>query len=62
MGGSLLTAISLVLVIEGAMPLLAPALWRETFRRVLQLSDGQIRFVGLASTTIGLALLLLLGR
>ena len=54
--GTVLTAFGLVLVIEGVLPLLAPALWRETFRRILQLSDGQIRFFGLASLAAGLAL------
>ena len=54
--GTVLTAFGLVLVIEGVLPLLAPGLWRETFRRILQLSDGQIRFFGLASLAAGLAL------
>lgn len=57
MGGSLLMAFALVFVLEGLMPLLAPALWRETFRRVTQFTDGQIRFFGLASMLIGLVLL-----
>jgi hypothetical protein len=57
MGGSLLMAFALVFVLEGLMPLLAPALWRETFRRVTQFTDGQIRFFGLAAMLIGLVLL-----
>jgi uncharacterized protein YjeT (DUF2065 family) len=48
-----------MLVIEGALPLLAPAAWRETFRRVIELKDGQIRFIGVASVAAGAALLLL---
>ena len=48
-----------MLVLEGIMPFLAPAAWRETFRRLIQLSDGQIRFIGLTSMLIGLALLML---
>ncbi len=51
---SLLLAFALMLVIEGAMPFIAPAAWRETFRRLIQFSDGQIRFVGLTSMLIGL--------
>jgi len=63
MAGSLLTAFALMLVIEGILPLLAPAVWRETFKRIIEMSDGQIRFVGLASMGIGLLLLfLILGR
>ncbi len=52
-------AFGLMLVIEGLLPLLAPALWRETFRRILQFSDGQIRFFGLASLAAGVALVAL---
>lgn len=50
----LLSALALVLVIEGLMPLISPARWREVFSRVLAMSDGQIRFVGLASILLGL--------
>lgn len=59
MAGSLLTAFALMLVIEGVMPLLFPALWRETFKRIMQMNDGQIRFIGLASMAIGVLLLFL---
>jgi uncharacterized protein YjeT (DUF2065 family) len=47
-------ALALVLVIEGLMPLISPARWREVFSRILALSDGQIRFIGLASIVLGL--------
>jgi uncharacterized protein YjeT (DUF2065 family) len=33
--------------------------WREAFRRITQLTDGQIRFFGLTSMLIGLMLLAL---
>ncbi|MBA4216120.1 MAG: DUF2065 domain-containing protein [Proteobacteria bacterium] len=56
----LLTACALVLVIEGLLPLVSPRQWRELFSRVLALSNGQIRFVGLASVGVGLIALLLL--
>jgi uncharacterized protein YjeT (DUF2065 family) len=52
-------ALALMLVIEGLLPLVAPARWREMFRRVLELSDGQIRFFGLVAMVCGLALLLI---
>ena len=58
MGTTLLMAFALMLVIEGLLPFLAPSVWRETFRRILQLSDGQIRFFGLTSMLAGLILLL----
>jgi uncharacterized protein len=57
-GGSLLTAIALMLVIEGLLPFLAPATWRETFQRITQMADGQIRFIGLSSMLLGLILLI----
>ena len=56
----LLTSCALVLVIEGLLPLVSPRQWRELFSRVLALSNGQIRFVGLASVGVGLIALLLL--
>ena len=56
---SLLTAFGLLLLIEGLMPLIAPGAWRETFRRVLEMNDGQIRVIGMAATLGGCALLLL---
>ena len=58
MGTTLLMAVALMLVIEGLFPFLAPSAWRETFRRLMQLSDGQIRFFGLTSMIAGLVLLL----
>ena len=55
---SLLIAFALMLVLEGLVPFLAPGVWRETFRRLVALSDGQIRFVGLTSMLIGVILLM----
>ncbi len=59
MGKIVLMAIALMLIIEGVLPFIAPNLWRDTFRRITQMSDGQIRFIGLTSMLIGLLLLLL---
>jgi uncharacterized protein YjeT (DUF2065 family) len=56
-----LGAVGLMLVIEGLMPFLSPSSWRATFARLLQLSDGQLRFVGLASVLVGLLLIALRG-
>lgn len=61
MGQSLLTAFGLMLVLEGLLPFAAPAAWRDAFRRLIALSDGQLRFLGLVSMVIGLALTLLAG-
>ena len=60
MTDSLLMAFALMLVLEGVLPFVAPSTWRETFRRLIQFSDGQIRFVGLTSMIVGLVVLTLL--
>ncbi len=59
MGKIVLTALALMLIIEGALPFLAPGFWRETFRRITEMSDGQLRFIGLTSMLAGLLLLFL---
>lgn len=48
-----------MLVFEGLLPFIAPQAWRETFRRMIELKDGQLRFVGLISIVGGLLLMLL---
>ncbi|MEA3195598.1 MAG: uncharacterized protein QOD26_3931 [Betaproteobacteria bacterium] len=58
MGTTFIMALALMLILEGVLPFLAPNLWRDTFRRITQMSDGQIRFVGLSSMIVGLLLLL----
>ena len=50
-------ALALVLVLEGLFPFLSPGGWRSTFARLMQLRDGQLRFFGLVSILIGIALL-----
>jgi len=59
MGATLLTAFGLMLVIEGLMPFLAPATWRDMFRRVMTFTDGQLRFAGLVAMLCGAALVAL---
>jgi uncharacterized protein YjeT (DUF2065 family) len=50
---SLALAFGLMLVLEGLLPLLAPAAWRQMFQRVTELNDGQIRFFGLLAVVGG---------
>jgi uncharacterized protein len=57
--GSLLAAFALMLILEGLLPFLSPGAWREAFRRLTEMSDGQIRFIGLSSMIAGLLLLFL---
>ena len=47
-------ALALVLVLEGLFPFLSPGGWRQTFMKLLQLRDGQLRFFGLTSIVLGL--------
>jgi uncharacterized protein YjeT (DUF2065 family) len=54
------TSLALVLVLEGLLPLVAPRAWRDAFRRLTELSDGQLRFVGLAAVLSGIVALLVL--
>ncbi len=57
MNDTLLAAVALMLVLEGVLPFLMPSLWRDTFRRLVELSDGQLRFIGLTAMLAGLFLL-----
>jgi uncharacterized protein YjeT (DUF2065 family) len=54
---TLLTAFALMLVIEGLLPFLVPTMWRDTFKRLTEMTDGQIRFIGLTSMLTGVLLL-----
>jgi len=54
------TSLALVLVLEGLLPLVAPRVWRDAFRKLTELSDGQLRFVGLAAVGAGIIALLVL--
>jgi uncharacterized protein YjeT (DUF2065 family) len=59
LGSTLLMALGMMLVLEGLLPLLLPQAWRETFKRMVELKDGQLRFVGLMSVIGGLVLFFL---
>jgi uncharacterized protein YjeT (DUF2065 family) len=59
MADALLGAMALMLIAEGLLPFLNPRGWRSMFERATQMSDGQIRFIGLISLGVGLLLLLL---
>jgi hypothetical protein len=54
---TLITALGLMLVLEGLLPLLLPQAWRETFKRMVALKDGQLRSVGLLSVVGGVVLI-----
>jgi len=54
-----LIAIALMLILEGMLPFLSPQTWREAFKKLTEINDNQIRFIGLTSMLVGLALLLI---
>ena len=54
-------ALGLMLVLEGVLPFLSPAGWRRVFEQVIALSDGQLRFFGLSSMVVGLAIVFFSG-
>lgn len=58
LGDFLLGALALMLVIEGLLPFFSPGAWRKMFERAIQMSDGQIRFIGLSSMLAGVLMLL----
>ena len=57
---SLWPAFALLLIVEGILPFAAPRIWRETFRKLIDMSDGQLRFIGLISMGLGVASLVAL--
>ena len=59
MSSTLLTALGLMLILEGVLPLIAPQSWRETFKRMIEFNNGQLRFIGLFSILGGLVLIYL---
>lgn len=52
-----LLGFAMMLVIEGLMPFMFPDIWRESFRKLVSLSDGQLRFVGISTMLCGLLML-----
>lgn len=52
-----LLGLAMMLVIEGVLPFLLPGLWRDSFRKLVSLNDGQLRFVGITSMLSGLLML-----
>ena len=53
-------AFCLMLVLEGVMPFIAPARWRNVAEMLAQVNDRTMRIIGLTSMLIGAGLLFLL--
>jgi len=56
----LLTAIGLLLVLEGILPFLRPDLWREGGRQIARMEDRALRIAGLVSMIAGVILIYLI--
>ncbi len=57
-----LLGLAMMLVIEGILPFLFPAFWRESFSKLITMTDGQLRFVGIISMVSGLCVLYLINE
>jgi len=55
----LLTAIALVLIIEGLLPFAAPSKLKEVYQSMLEMPDKSLRVLGFGSMVAGLLLLFL---
>lgn len=53
----ILTALALVFVIEGMLPFISPAKYRQMVSEITRLNDNQIRNIGLSVMIAGLLLL-----
>ncbi len=56
---ALLIGFALMLVLEGIIPFLYPAKWRNLVATLSRISDKQLRIMGLISMLAGIALLYL---
>jgi len=57
MWNDLLSALALMLVLEGLLPFLSPRGFREKMLSVLEMSDSTIRFASLTAMLAGVLLL-----
>ncbi len=56
----LLTAVALLLIIEGILPFLSPRTLRKALFAIVQQNDKSLRWTGFASMLTGVALLYLI--
>ena len=60
MASDLLTALALVLILEGLLPGIAPALWMKVMHEAARIGPQGIRVVGIISMLSGALLLCIL--
>lgn len=56
---SLLTALALLLILEGLLPFISPRLSKKAYEEFLTYSEKTLRLIGLASIIAGILLLFL---
>lgn len=56
----ILTAIALLMIIEGMLPFVAPDRYKQLVAQIAQLGDNQLRTFGLVAMIAGLLLLFLI--
>ncbi|TYL47644.1 DUF2065 domain-containing protein [Marinomonas sp. IMCC 4694] len=59
---SLLVGVSLLLIVEGVLPFLAPRIWRKVMEKAIASPNLNLRILGAVSMFLGLTLLLLTRR
>lgn len=57
MWNDLLSALALMIVLEGLLPFLTPAGFRQAMMKMADMSDRQIRFAGLSTMLVGMVFL-----
>jgi uncharacterized protein YjeT (DUF2065 family) len=55
-------ALALLLILEGMLPFLSPAVFRRALEAIRNISDGRLRLLGLGSMLAGLGLLYLVNQ
>ena len=53
----ILTAVALLLIIEGMLPFTGPNRYRQVVAQIARLSDNQLRSIGLTAMIVGLLVL-----
>jgi len=56
----LLSALALVLILEGLMPFMSPSAYKKNMAQMLQLNDKNLRVVALGSMVVGVFFLYLI--
>lgn len=56
----LLTALALVLILEGLMPFLSPSAYKKNMAQMLELNDSNLRVIALGSMIVGVFFLYLI--